>query len=163
MIEDIEETLRRAEILIDGGTQKLLSGLAYLHYMREQLRKLQGSHQYTLTHHPATGVRAKQDQHKKWVMHLPQVKTHVSMEFGLWASCWFCDSTFQKTNFCSKCKLAICSLCGKCGCYLKSCCRKAVEKTLNAIFGQVKPIRILVRREQFSSTLLNLTEFMELP
>ena len=138
---DMETTLRKAEILIDSGTQKLLSGLSYLHYMREQMRKKKGSHQYTLTHHPASGKRAKQDSKKKWIMMLPQTKKKVSMEYGLWAQCWFWDGTFQKTNFCSKCRFAKCSHCGKCGCSLKDCCREAVTKTLNAVFGRNEPLK----------------------
>ena len=125
-----EELVRKAEILLDSSTQKALRGLAYLRVLRSRIAKVQGSHQFTLTHNIGKGTSKK----KKWVLPPPK-ETHQNPEYRIHAKCWFCGKTFEKTNECPKCHLYICPHCGKCGCQLSDEARNAVYCVLESIFG----------------------------
>lgn len=126
-----EELIRKAEILLDSGTQKALRGLAYLRVLRTRIAQVQGSHQFTLTFTPDKGKSRK----KKWVMPSPKGKDHANPEYKLVAKCWHCGEVFQKSQECSKCRLFLCSACGKCGCQLTEEARNAVYCVLEAVFG----------------------------
>lgn len=128
-----EEVIRKAEILLDSGTQKALRGLAYLRVLRQRLSKKNGSHQFTLTFTPDKGKSKK----KKWKAGAPKEKHHDNPEMLMFARCWHCDKVFRKRMECSKCKLFICPHCGKCGCQLSEESRKAVKYVLDAVFGRL--------------------------
>jgi len=126
-----EELIRKAEILLDSGTQKTLRGLAYLRVLRSRLSKSQGSHQLTLTFTPGKGKSKK----KKWVMPSPKSIDHPNPEYKLISKCWSCGELFIKNNECKICRLFICPACGKCGCQLSKEARNAVYCVLEAVFG----------------------------
>ena len=133
--EALEERIRKAEILLDSGTQRALRGLAYLRAVREMLTEIVGSHQMTLTAKPGPGKSPK----KMWVCPPPRELDYPNPEHKMWARCWFCDKVFQKTRECPECRLYICPHCGKCGCHLSPEALKAVRYTLDAVFGRVIP------------------------
>jgi len=145
-LEALEERIRKAEILLDSGTQKALRGLAYLRAVREMLTDLVGSHQMTLTFTPGEGKSPK----KRWVLKPPKEVKHPNPEHRMWARCWFCDRVFQKTMECPTCSLYVCPHCGRCGCHLTPEALKAVRYTLDTVFGRILPderIFTSVRRE----------------
>lgn len=126
-----EEIIRKAEMLMDSGTQKTLRGLAYLRVLRTRVAKAQGSHQFTLTNEPDVGKSKK----KNWVCKKPSMDNHRNPEYKIIAVCWGCGKVFTKTTECSKCRLFICPFCGKCGCTLGTEALTAVYCTLESVFG----------------------------
>jgi len=137
--EKIETLLRKGEILLDSGTQKLLRSLAYVRYVRRLVKDDLGSWQFTLTHAPQSKSMRKTDGFKKkWNLRLKE-KGVKPFEYGLFAECWFCNRIFQKTVYCKKCGFFQCPHCNKCACSLPKCCFKVAKKFLRAIKGEVPP------------------------
>lgn len=126
-----EELIRKAEILLDSGTQKALRGLAYLRVLRTQIGKKQGTHQMTLTFTPSEGKSRK----KKWIMPIPKSPSHPNPEYGMVAKCFHCGETFTKKTECPECRLFKCPNCGRCGCQLSSESLNAVYCVLETVFG----------------------------
>jgi len=129
-----EELIRKAEFLLDSGTQKALRGLAYLRVLRSRIGRAQGSHQFTLTSKPGKGTSPK----KKWILPPPKDKTKGNPEFQMITKCFHCKGIFRKTMECKKCKLFVCPHCAKCGCQLSEEARNAVYCILETVFGYVE-------------------------
>jgi hypothetical protein len=61
------------------------------------------------------------------------LKPPKEWEKGLDASCWHCDTQFQKKKWCKECGYYICPNCGKCGCHLSPEVKSAMDKTFKAL------------------------------
>jgi hypothetical protein len=135
-----EEIIRKGEILLDSGTQKILRALAYVRYLRQLETEEHKSWQYTLTHpEQSKRVRGTDFGNKKWTMDAPRDPSTHPFEYGLFAECWHCNGIFQKKIYCSKCGFFVCPHCHKCACQLPDCCRAVARKFLRAISGEVPP------------------------
>jgi len=135
----MEEVIRKGEILLDSGTQKILRSLAYIRYLRQLIKEERGSWQFTLTHAPQSKAMRKTDYgKKKWDLRLKE-KGEKPFEYGLFAECWFCNRIFEKTIYCRKCGFFVCPHCHKCACELPKCCYEVAKKFLKAVRGDVPP------------------------
>lgn len=141
MTDKNEVYIRKAEMLLDSGTQKILRSLAYVRVLRAGLAKQEKSLQWTLTHPQQSKRMGGTDYgNKKWSMRGPKMRNGQSIEYGLFAECWHCNAVFQKTIYCQKCGFFVCPHCNKCACQLPDCCKNVAKKFLRAISGEVPPL-----------------------